>query len=358
MEFGFQFFPAVDVKTRTAEAYFDDALRLLELGEPLGYGHVRIVEHYFHGYGGYSPNPLLFLTAASQRTKTMRLITGAILPIFNHPLKLAGEIGMIDAISHGRVEIGFARAFLPHEFERFGISLDESRERFDEGLAQITDLLERENVVGTGKYHAFPATTSYPRPTQQPRPPFWIAALATDASFVNAGRLGHSVMAIPFLGAEMRRLIGLYRDAWCEAGHPGNGRVMLAFHMYCSEDEASIPRVTRAPLNFYLKSLVDAASDWTTGASSKDYAGYDKIMEKMKSETWETQMASGAAWFGTPAQLVKQINEYNELVGGFEVASLQVNFGDIPFETARRSMELFASAVMPQLGKTLVANAT
>lgn len=358
MEFGFQFFPAVDVKTRTAEAYFDDALRLLELGEPLGYGHVRIVEHYFHGYGGYSPNPLLFLTAASQRTKRMRLITGAILPIFNHPLKLAGEIGMIDAISHGRVEIGFARAFLPHEFERFGISLDESRERFDEGLAQITDLLERENVVGTGKYHAFPVTTSYPRPTQQPRPPFWIAALATDASFVNAGRLGHSVMAIPFLGAEMRRLIGLYRDAWREAGHPGNGRVMLAFHMYCSEDEASIPRVTRAPLNFYLKSLVDAASHWTTGASSKDYAGYDKIMEKMKSETWETQMASGAAWFGTPAQLVKQINEYNELVGGFEVASLQVNFGDIPFEAARRSLELFASDVMPHLGKTLVANAT
>ena len=358
MEFGFQFFPAVDPKTRTAESYFDDALRLIELGEPLGYSHVRIVEHYFHGYGGYSPNPLLFLTAASQRTKTMRLMSGAILPVFNHPLKLAGEIGMLDAISHGRVEIGFARAFLPHEFERFEISLDESRERFDEGLAQITELLENENVASAGKFHKYPATTSYPRPLQQPRPPFWIAALATDSSFVNAGRLGHAVMAIPFLGAEMRRLIGLYRDAWREAGHPGNGRVMLAFHMYCAEDAASIPLVTRAPLNFYLKSLVDAASDWTTGAVSKDYAGYGKIIEKLKTETFETQVASGAAWFGTPAQLVKQIAEYNELVGGFEVASLQVNFGDISFDVARRSMELFAGQVMPHFGKTLVANAT
>ena len=71
-------------------------------------------------------------------TKTIRLVTGAVLPVFNNPLKLAGQIGMVDAISRGRVEIGFARAFLPHEFARFGISMDESRARFDEGLEQVT----------------------------------------------------------------------------------------------------------------------------------------------------------------------------------------------------------------------------
>ena len=50
------------------------------------------------------------------------------------PLKLAGEIGMLDGISNGRLEVGFARAFLPHEFAQFGVSLDESRRRFTEGL--------------------------------------------------------------------------------------------------------------------------------------------------------------------------------------------------------------------------------
>ena len=44
--------------------------------------------------------------------------TGAVLPVFNHPLKIAGEIGMLDAISNGRLECGFGRAFLPHEFQR------------------------------------------------------------------------------------------------------------------------------------------------------------------------------------------------------------------------------------------------
>src|SRR5665213_4064777 len=141
MQFGVQFFPDVRPEDKSAEAYFRDALDLAEAADLLGYSHVRIVEHYFHYYGGYSPNPIVFLAAASQRTRRARLVTGAVLPAFNHPLKLAGEIGMLDAISGGRLDVGFARAFLPHEFARFGRSLDESRERFTEGMEQVRLLL-------------------------------------------------------------------------------------------------------------------------------------------------------------------------------------------------------------------------
>ena len=62
---------------------------------------------------------MVFLAAAAQRTRTIRLVTGAVLPVFNNPLKLAGELGMLDAISNGRLDIGVARAFLPHEFATF-----------------------------------------------------------------------------------------------------------------------------------------------------------------------------------------------------------------------------------------------
>ena len=86
-----------------------------------------------------------FSARASQRTKTMRLVTGAVLPVFNHPFKLAGEIAMLDGISGGRLDVGFARAFLLHEFRRFGISPDESQARFREGLEQIELLLTQEN---------------------------------------------------------------------------------------------------------------------------------------------------------------------------------------------------------------------
>src|SRR5579862_9121548 len=142
MQFGVQFFPDVRPEERDAATYFADALDLAEEADRLGYSHIRIVEHYFHRYGGYSPNPIVFLAAAAQRTRRARLVTGAVLPAFNNPLKLAGEIGMLDAISGGRLDVGFARAFLPHEFANFKVSLDESRDGFTEGVEQV-DLLLR-----------------------------------------------------------------------------------------------------------------------------------------------------------------------------------------------------------------------
>src|SRR3979490_3220467 len=126
MEFGVQFFPSVGPGQKSAEQYWSEALQLTQHAEQLGYASVRTVEHYFHPYGGYSPDPLIFLSAAAAITRTVRLITGAVLPVFNNPLKLAGQIGMVDAISKGRLEVGFARAFVPHEFCAFHVDRDAS----------------------------------------------------------------------------------------------------------------------------------------------------------------------------------------------------------------------------------------
>ena len=347
MEFGMQFFPDLGPEQKSGAQYFDECLRLAALGDEKGWGHVRTVEHYFLPYGGYSPNPIVFLTAISQRTRRLRLITGAVLPIFNHPLKLAGEIGMLDAISGGRLEVGFARAFLPHEFARFGVSLDESKARFAEGMEQVRLLLEGENVTAEGRFHSFRDTTSLPRPTQQPRPPFWVAATVTPQSFVETGKAGHSVMAIPLAVKHMKELIDLYRGAWREAGHPGNGRVMLAFHMFCHENRDKAWAIARDPMHRYLRSLVDG-SVGLGQRQSKDYAGYDKMVEMLSKETIETQVESGAAWIGTPDDIVEQIARYVDGIGGFESGSLQVNFNTISYEDAERSVRLFSDAVMPR----------
>jgi natural product biosynthesis luciferase-like monooxygenase protein len=349
MEFGIQFFPDVGPSEKSGAAYWQEALALVGLCDELGFSHVRTVEHYFHPYGGYSPNPLVFLSAAAMRTRRARLITGAVLPVFNNPLKLAGEIGMLDAISGGRLEVGFARAFLPHEFARFGVSVNESRARFEEGMEQVRRLLEEEAVSLEGRFHSFRNVTSLPRPTQRPRPPFWVAALSTPESFVNAGAAGHSVMAIPMAGGRMKELIGLYREAWRRAGHPGQGRVMLAFHMFCAESAEEAVRIARGPLERYLKTLVAAAAEWTEGLDSADYPNYDKIIAGLARETFESQVEKGAAWIGTPDAITAQIRAYQALVGGFEIASMQVNFNTIPHEDAARSMRLFAREVMPRL---------
>ncbi|HXP92412.1 MAG TPA: LLM class flavin-dependent oxidoreductase, partial [Candidatus Binatia bacterium] len=183
----------------------------------------------------------------------------------------------------------------------------------------------------------------------------WIAAIATPASFEMAGRLGHAVMAIPMGGADMKHLLDTYRNAWRAAGHPGNGRIMLAFHMFCDEDPKEAARIAREPLNRYLKALVEAAGHWVTGTKSKDYVGYDKIIAKLREDTFESQVALGGALVGTPRMILEQLRSYSEKIGGFDIASLQVNFFDIPFEPARKSMELFAREVIPNVGALAVA---
>ena len=163
MEFGITLFPDVGPEEKAPEEYYRESFDVVERAEQLGYAHVRSIEHHFTGYGGYSPSSTVMLAGLSGRTKTMKLITGAVIPAFNNPLKIAGELGMLDAMSNGRLMVGFGRAFLPHEFTRFGVSRDESHARFREGMDQIVRLLTEENVTSYGQCYIDEIGPNYSR---------------------------------------------------------------------------------------------------------------------------------------------------------------------------------------------------
>jgi alkanesulfonate monooxygenase SsuD/methylene tetrahydromethanopterin reductase-like flavin-dependent oxidoreductase (luciferase family) len=349
------FFPDVKPDQKSARQYFDESLRLVDWCDVYGYSHVRIVEHYFHPWGGYSPNPIIFLTAASQRTKRARLVTGAVLPAFNHPLKLAGELAMLDAISGGRLDIGFARAFLPHEFRHFGVSMDESVARFEEGIEQVRTLLEGEHVSSDGQFHKYENVTSLPRLTQRPRPPFYIAAVGTPASFARAGRLGYHLMAIPGVGPSPTELLQTYRKAWRSAGHPGHGTIMLAVFMYCHVDREEAIRIAKPRIERHFHAVADAASEHAGRQLSVDYKNYDKMIEKVRTETFESQLQHHAAFVGTPADIIEQLHEFDRVMGGVDHASMQVNFNDMPYADAEQSVRLFGEKVIPHFAAELVA---
>ena len=346
MEFGIQFFPDVGPEHKSAADYWGESLHLAEVADSIGYTHVRTVEHYFHIYGGYSTNPLTFLAAAAQRTKRARLVTGAILPIFNHPLKIAGEIGMVDAMSNGRLECGFARAFLPHEFATFGRSLDESRARFNEGIEQVRRLLEETNVTSEGQFHSFKNVTSLPRPTQSPRPPFWVATSSSTESFVYAAQNGYGVMTIPRPPATVREWIDTYRTTWDKAGHKGQGQVMFATHMYCAPSKEQAIAEARPHLEGYFRCLHDASSDWLR-VTSKDYPNHPSMIATDRRDV-DSMLASDALWVGTPDELCEKIDRYQKSVGGIDSASLQVNFHTLPVKLAEASVRLFAEQVIPK----------
>jgi len=117
MRFGVSFLPDADPSTKLAQDYFRDALALAEFADEAGLHFIKMTEHCVQPYGGYYSNPLSFLSAIAARTRQIRLLRGGILPVFHHPLQIASEAAMLDAISGGRAEIGFARAYMPYEFK-------------------------------------------------------------------------------------------------------------------------------------------------------------------------------------------------------------------------------------------------
>jgi alkanesulfonate monooxygenase SsuD/methylene tetrahydromethanopterin reductase-like flavin-dependent oxidoreductase (luciferase family) len=346
VEFGITLFPDVSPAEKSPADYFRESYAIVERAEALGYGHVRSIEHHFTPYGGYSPSSIVMLAGLAARTKTMKLITGAVIPAFNHPLKVAGELGMLDAISNGRLMVGFGRAFLPHEFARFGVSRDESQARFREGLDQVELLLTTESATSHGQFHSFENTTTLPRPTQKPRPPFFIAANDTKASYEYAGQKGYYMMGVPMIAEKLRANLEIYHGAWAAAGHPGKGKVFLAFHMFADHDSARARKIAGDQVESYFKSLMEATAGMET--ESKDYVGYSKQREIFATLTIDKLIANNAAWVGSPAEIRKQIATFNSECGGFDFASLQVNFHTIPVDEAMRSIELFANEVMPE----------
>ncbi len=112
-------------------------------------------------------------------------------------------------------------------------------------------------------------------------------------------------------------------------------------------DSAEAANLARGPINRYLKIVTAAASGWTDGVNSADYPGYDKMVAALGEETFESQVAKGAAWVGSPDDLIEQVREYDRLIGGFEIASLQINFNTVSLQDAEASMRLFANEVMP-----------
>jgi alkanesulfonate monooxygenase SsuD/methylene tetrahydromethanopterin reductase-like flavin-dependent oxidoreductase (luciferase family) len=145
----------------------------------------------------------------------------------------------------------------------------------------------------------------------------------------------------------MKEMMGIYREAWKEAGHPGKGKIMLMFHMFCWPDETEAHDLAREHINDYIASFAEAASDWVTGTASDAYPGYDKLVANLANDNFENTLARGAAWVGTPKTIIEQIKAFQNDIGDIEIGSFQVNFSEMPVELAENSLENFSRGVMP-----------
>lgn len=356
MRLGLNFFPSFRLSDLSTAEYFDQVLRLSERGDELGYTSVKAVEHYFHDYGGHTPSPIVILSAIAARTRRVRPITGAVIPAFNHPIKAASELAMLDNISKGRLDVGFGRAFIPKEFDAFGVNMDDSREKFDEGVGVIKRLWTEDRVTHHGRFWQFEDIHLTPRPVQKPHPPIWIAAVLSEESFVKTGRQGYNMMIVPYAGALDRnaKLLQAYRDAWDAAGHPRNAwQVQVSLHAYIAETHQEAVEGFKRPMDRYVEVFSEAVSSWE-GRTSGNYAGYAQMVEMIRTTTPQKVIDGHTALVGTPDEVVEQVAYLRSVLGEFE-PSLQINFGGMSDREAFRTVELFATQVAPRFADTPVA---
>lgn len=348
MKFGINFFPAFRESDSSTPDFYDQSLRLAERADQLGYHSVKTVEHSFYDYGGRSPNPCVFLSAVAQRTKNVRLITGAVIPAFHHPAHLGGDLAMLDNLSHGRLDAGFGRAFLPKEFEVYGVAMEDSRARMEESIAVIRRLWTEQAIDHEGKFWQFKDVRLMPRVVQKPHPPIWIAAITTEESFVYAAKNGFNVMIVPYAGkpGTLQELVATYRRVWRESGHPPGAEKVQVSMFACVDETGDKARKTfNRIMSRYVETFSEAVLAWRN-TTSPHYAGYEKMVEGIIATKPDDVIAKGGAYVGSPEEVIEQLRASADRFGPVE-PSMHINFGGATEEEAMRTLELFGTRVMP-----------
>jgi natural product biosynthesis luciferase-like monooxygenase protein len=350
VRFGINFFPSFRPEDGNTADYYDQCLRLAARADELGFSSIKTVEHSFYDYGGHSPNPCVFLSAIAARTRRIRLITGAVIPAFHHPAHLAGELAMLDNMSKGRLDAGFGRAFLPKEFEVYGVPMSESRERFQEAIGMVKRLWTEDRVSARGKFWTLEDVHLMPRVHQKPHPPIWIAAISSEESFVYAAKNGFHLMIVPYAGkpGQLQEFVKMYRKLWAQSGHKaGAEQIQVAQFCYVAEDRDDARRGFERICKRYLETFADAVVSWK-GRNEADYPGYDKMVATILATTPEKIVAQGGAFVGSPDEVADQVENCIKSFDGPIEPSMQINFGGSSDAEAFRTLELLATKVFPR----------
>jgi alkanesulfonate monooxygenase SsuD/methylene tetrahydromethanopterin reductase-like flavin-dependent oxidoreductase (luciferase family) len=172
--------------------------------------------------------------------------------------------------------------------------------------------------------------------------------VVTPESFVWAGERGYNLMVVPYIGEhqELAEKLHLYRQAYREHGHAGEGEVMMVLHLYVAESSTKAREECRPYMEQYLRTFRASAKSWT-GRQSAQYRRYSELEQLLNDLSYERVLSETRALIGDPDDVAKQLTYIRETFG--EVyPSFQINFGMMEKEKARRSIELFAKHVMPK----------
>lgn len=193
---------------------FSDTMDRLSGIEAVGFEGAFFSEHHF--INALSPTPNLFVAALSQRTKKLRMgVMGNVLP-FHQPWRLAEEIGMLDYLTQGRLEIGMSSG-VPPEFTFVNIPQADVRPMYSEVMAFLELAFKDEVVTFKGKYFDFEDLPILPRLRPEARRRKWVT-LYSPATARNAAEHGYKICTAYQAVAQARLAVDAYFERSDELG--------------------------------------------------------------------------------------------------------------------------------------------
>jgi alkanesulfonate monooxygenase SsuD/methylene tetrahydromethanopterin reductase-like flavin-dependent oxidoreductase (luciferase family) len=334
----------------TDREVYERDIHLASLAEPLGFDTLGAVEHHFFNYA-MAPDNMQFLSYMAARTTRIGLLTGAVILPWNNPLRVVEKMVMLDHLSGGRALFGIGRGLARREYERFGIDMNEARDRFDEAAEMILRGLEDGVVEGGGRYYKQMRTEVRPRPYATFKDRFYCVAMSSDSVPVCA-RLGGKMMS--FAQKPWEQMVGhfdSYRSLFLDFHkRPAPAPVCVDF-MCCDESAERAEALAREHMaNYYLTVMehYDMAGDHFKNMKGYgDYATNAAILRDTGLEDAANAFVDINTW-GTPQQILDKLEKRKQVLGDFDL-TVQVSYGGMSLENAERSMRLFAEKVLPEV---------
>ena len=161
----------------TDQMLYGEILEQVAWLDQIGADLVWFTEHHFVE-DGYLPSWIPVAGAMSSITKHVRFGTDICLMPFNHPIRLAEDLAVLDNLSEGRVEVGLGMGYAPHEFRGFGFPVSRRVSLMEEGIEVLQKCFSGERFSYQGKRYQFEDIVITPGYVQEGGPPLWVAAMS------------------------------------------------------------------------------------------------------------------------------------------------------------------------------------
>ncbi|CAB4850761.1 unannotated protein [freshwater metagenome] len=309
-------------------------LEIIQYLDELGFAEVWVGEHHSGGVELIA-SPEIFIAAAAERTKRIKLGLGVVSLPYHHPFMVAERINQLDHMTRGRVIFGAGPGQLADDSKMMGLNPLEGRRKMEQSFGAIYRLLNGETVTEETDWYKLDEAYLQMKPYSKVE----MACTATvSPNGPNlAGKYGASLLS---LAATFPEGVELLESHWNIASKiaaennqtisRANWRLVGIMHVAPTEDQA------REECKYGLKQLLNYLSQVSPGG-----AAYDDLDQMITDYN-----DSGFTAIGTPELAVQQIKRLQEKSGGFGTwLNLQGDWASP--EATRNSYRMIAAEVAP-----------